>query len=60
MVLLQLSVIFWQIVVPTVTFGSEVWVCSDNDNKLLLSFQRYAGRRVQRFPFRAPNASSYG
>ena len=53
------SVIFWQVVVPTVTFGSEVWVCSENDNDLLLSFQRYAGRRVQRFPFRAPNSSSF-
>ena len=32
------STIFWQVVVPTTTFGSEVWVCSDNDNELLLSF----------------------
>ena len=53
------STIFWQVVVPTTTFGSEVWVCSDNDNEMLLSFQRYAGRRVQRFPFRAPNSSSF-
>ena len=53
------STIFWQVAVPTLTFGSEVWVCSENDNDLLLSFQRYAGRRVQRFPFRAPNSSSF-
>ena len=26
---------------PTVTFGSEVWICSEKDEDLLLSFQRY-------------------
>ena len=51
--------IFWQVVVPTVTFGSEVWVNSKKDEELLLTFQRYAGRRVQRFPQRAPNSSSF-
>ena len=44
--------IFWQVVVPMVTFGSE-------DNELLLTFQRYAGKRVQRFPYRTPNFSSF-
>ena len=53
------NVIFWQVVVPTVTFGSEVWVNSDCDKEHILSFQRYAGRRIQRFPHRAPNASSF-
>ena len=51
--------IFWQVVVPTVTFGSEVWVKSEKDEELLLTFQRYAGRRVQRFPQRAPNPGSF-
>ena len=49
------NAIFWQVVVPTVTFGSEVWVNSDRDEELLLAFQRYAGRRIQIFPQRAPN-----
>ena len=53
------NVIFWQVVVPTVTFGSEVWVNIECDNEHILSFQRYAGRRIQRFPHRAPNASSF-
>ena len=51
--------IFWQVVDPTVTFGREVWVNSEKDEELLLTFQRYAGRRVQRFPQRAPNSSSF-
>ena len=53
------NTVFWQVVVPTVTFGSEVWVNSDEDEELLLSFQRYAGKRVQRFPQRSPNSTSY-
>ena len=53
------NIIFWQVVVPTVTFGSEVWVSSEKDDELLLAFQRYAGRRVQRFPQRSPNSSSF-
>ena len=53
------NVIFWQVVVPTICFGSEVWVSSDKDEEMLLAFQIYAGKRVQRFPYRAPNSSSY-
>ena len=51
--------IFWQVVVPTVTFGSEVWIVSDKDEENLLKFQKYAGRRLQRFPHRAPSSSSF-
>ena len=53
------NTIFWQVVVPSVTFGSEVWVMSDKDEELLASFQSYSGKRVQRFPQRAPNKSSF-
>ena len=53
------NIVFWQVVVPTITFGSEVWVSSETDDELLLNFQRYAGRRVQRFPQRSPNGSSF-
>ena len=53
------NIIFWQVVVPTVTFGCEVWVMSDKDEVLLSSFQSYSGKRVQRFPQRAPNNSSF-
>ena len=30
--------IFWQLVVTMVTFGSEVWVSSENDDEELLTF----------------------
>ena len=51
------NVIYWQVVIPTVTFGSEVWILSEKDKELLNSFQTYASKRIQRFPQRAPNAS---
>ena len=53
------NLIFWTIVIPIVTFGSEIWYLSDSDLEKLQNFQRYAGRRVQRFPKRSPNCSSY-
>ena len=55
------NVIFRQVVIPAATFGSEVWIMSEKDEELFNSFQIYAGKRVQRFPQRAPNIScSYG
>ena len=55
------NVIFWQVVIPTATFRSEVWIMSEKDEELFNSFQIYAGKRVQSFPQRAPNIScSYG
>ena len=51
------SLIFWTILVPIITFGSEIWEISENGN--LLQFQRYAGKRVQRFPSWSPNCSSF-
>ena len=51
--------IFWSVVVPTLLFGCELWILSDKDKENLLAFQRYAGRRIQRFPQRSPNASCF-
>ena len=45
--------------VPIITFGSEVWEISESDHDNLLQFQRYSGRRIQRFPNRSPNCSSF-
>ena len=42
-----------------ITFGSEIWEISESDHSNLLQFQRYAGRRVQQFPNRSPNCSSF-
>ena len=53
------NLIFWTIVIPTLTFGSEIWKVTDEDVEKLQSFQRYAGRRVQRFPKRSPTSTSY-
>ena len=49
--------IFWCVVVPTLLFGCEVLTDNDRDN--ILAFQRYACRRIQRFPQRSPNSSSF-
>ena len=55
------NLIYWTIVIPILTFGSELWILTDKDKENLNMFQRYAGRRIQRFPARSPNcSSSYG
>ena len=53
------NLIFWTIVMPIITFGCEIWQVNDRDIENLQYFQRYAGRRVQRFPKRSPISSSY-
>ena len=52
-------IIFWSVVVPVLTFGAEIWYLNDSDIEDILSFQRFAGRRVQRFPHRTPKCSSF-
>ena len=51
--------IYWSIIVPIVTFASELWVMSDCDIDKLDKFHRYAGRKVQRFYNRTPITTSY-
>ena len=53
------SILFWAMIVPIITFSCELWVINDNDVRLLEEFQRYAGRRIQRLPYRSPNETSY-
>ena len=53
------NLIFWMVVVPITTYGSEIWVMSQKDIDNLETFQRYAGRRFQRFTTSSPNMSSY-
>ena len=38
------NLIFWVIVMPIVTFGSEIWQLSDDDIEKLQAFQRFSGR----------------
>ena len=40
------NVIYWQVVIPTVTFGSEVWIISEKDEELLNSLQIYSSKRI--------------
>ena len=53
------SILFWSIIVPIVTYGCEVWVLNSEETSELRKFQRYVGRRCQRFPKRSPNFSAY-
>ena len=57
--MMSCNLIFWSVVMPILTFGSEIWVLSDKDRENLQNFQRYAGRRVQRFPQRSLNMTSF-
>ena len=53
------NIIFWCLIVPILTYGSELWVLKQCDIDELGKFQRYAGKRFQRFPKWAPNETSF-
>ena len=48
------SFIFWSLIIPITTFAAELWVLKDKDVQLLEDFERYSGRRMQRFPSCSP------
>ena len=53
------NIIFWCLIVPILTYGSELWVLKQCDIDELDKFQRYAGRRFQRFPKWSPSETSF-
>ena len=53
------NLIFWSVVVPTTTYGCEVWVLDDKDFLNINDFQKLAGRRMQRFKSNSPTHSCY-
>ena len=53
------TTIFWAIIMPIVSYRSELWVLGGNETELLQKFQRYVGRKCQRFPKRSPNHSAH-
>ena len=52
------NLIVWSMVIPIITYGSEIWILKDRDIELLDNFQRYAGRRVQRLHSRSPRETT--
>ena len=57
--MLASNLVFWSFIILMVTYGPELWVMTDSDVNLLDNFQRYAGRRLQRFPSWSPSQTSY-
>ena len=53
------NMIFWTVVVPTLLFGCEVWMVKIKDIDMIMAFQRYAARRLQRFYPRSLNSTCY-
>ena len=53
------NIIYWCMIVPISTYGCELWILKQNDIESLDKFQRYAGRRIQRFPPHSPNEASF-
>ena len=51
--------LFWSIIIPIVTYGSEIWTMRGDEIEALRKFQRYVGRRCQRFNSKSPNYSAY-
>ena len=52
-------IIFWCIVIPIATFGSELWILDNKSIALLEAFQVFVGRRIQRLFSRSPKISAY-
>ena len=53
------ATLFWAIIIPVTTYGSELWSLKCHEIELLRKFQRQVGRRCQRFSDRSPNYSAY-
>ena len=53
------SILYWSIIVPIVSYGSELWVLKGEEIAEIRKFQRYIDRRCQRYPKRSPNYSAY-
>ena len=52
------NVIYWSVVLPTLSFGCEAWFIKQKDLDILMAFQRYAARRIQRLHPRSLNITS--
>ena len=50
------NIIFWTIVVPTALYGSEIWILNAKSISIILSFQMYICKKIQRFYCKVPNA----
>ena len=53
------NIIYWSLIVPILTYGAELWILKASDIEALDKYQRYAGKRIQRFPKYTPNESSF-
>ena len=51
--------IYWTIIVPIMTYASELWVMNDSDIEKLDKVHRYAGRKIQRMHHRSAINTSY-
>ena len=55
------NIIYWTVVIPTLTYGCELWILSLADIRNLKFLQRYVARRIQRLPQRCPKeCCTYG
>ena len=52
------NIVYWSVVLPTLCFGCEIWYIKQKDIDVLLAFQRYAARRIQRLHPRSLNITS--
>ena len=53
------NILYWSLISPILTYGAEIWILKANDIEALDKYQRYAGRRIQRFPTFCPNETSF-
>ena len=53
------NILYWSVIIPILTFGSEICHVTESDYEAVIDFQIYTGRRLQRFPPRSPRSSSF-
>ena len=53
------NIIFWNLIIPILTYSTELWVLKQTDIDILDKLQRYAGKQIQRFPINTPNETSF-
>ena len=53
------NIIFWSMIIPIITYASELWILKQQDIDKLEKFQCFTGRKIQRFRKSSPIETSF-
>ena len=57
--MMSANIVIWSMIIPIVTYAAELWILNQKEIEKLDEFQRFAGRRIQRFHKRSPKETSF-